>query len=54
LEETPGKNLLACTIDMRNVQALGADIRGLLGLNFLKAFRVTIDFERKTLTLEKR
>lgn len=48
-----GKDMLACRIDMQNVQALGTDIKGLLGLSFLKSFRVTIDFTRKTLTLQK-
>ena len=44
---------LACSIDLQNVQALGADIKGLLGLNFLKSFQVTFDFKRSILTLQK-
>jgi predicted aspartyl protease len=45
--------LSACVIDLQNMQALGVDIRGLVGLNFLKSFRVVIDFQKETLQLQK-
>jgi predicted aspartyl protease len=45
--------LSACVIDLQNMRALGVDVRGLVGLNFLKSFRVVIDFQRKILQLQK-
>ncbi len=42
-----------CGIDLGNVRNVGLDVNGLLGLNFLRSFRVTIDFERKVLQLQK-
>ncbi len=46
-------DLNGCDIDLGSLKAIGADVKGLLGLNFLKSFKVTIDFERKVLQLEK-
>ena len=49
------RRLLGCTLDLEQVGRLpGTHIDGLLGLNFLKSFRVTLDFERSTLRLEPR
>lgn len=47
------QKLKACVIDFRNFQTAGLNIHGLLGLNFLKSYRMSIDFNRKVLTLEK-
>lgn len=47
------RDLLGCAVDLQHFQELpGLDIDGLLGLNFLKSFRVSLDFERQVLTLE--
>ena len=46
-------DLNGCSIDLGNLQAIGADVKGLLGLSFLKSFKLTIDFERKVLQLQK-
>src|SRR5579885_2426712 len=47
-------DLPACTLDLKQMQAVGDDIKGLLGLNFLKSYKIAIDFDRKVLTLQKR
>lgn len=46
-------DLTACAIDLTNVRAVSPKVRGLLGLNFLKNFRVTLDFKRNVLRLER-
>lgn len=43
--------LQACVIDLEHLAGLGLDLDGLIGLNVLKEFRVTIDFERRIVTL---
>jgi predicted aspartyl protease len=43
--------LPGCTLDLSHVQEIGLAADGLLGLNFLKPFRVTLDFDREVLTL---
>lgn len=48
-----GEGLMACTIDLQSLRGVGLDASGLLGLNFLKAFRVTLDFDTRTLQLNK-
>lgn len=45
--------LVACKLDLSRMQPPGFGIKGLVGLNFLKSYRVTIDFERKSLRLDK-
>lgn len=46
------KNLTACVLDLRHLRDLGAgDVSGLLGLNFLTAFDVALDFEQRLMTL---
>lgn len=50
--EAAATDLTACVIDLQHIQGLGVDIRGLVGLNFLKNYRVTIDFEREVLRLD--
>lgn len=47
-------DLTLCTLDLSAVESVGLEADGLLGLNFLQAFRVGIDFETQTLTLEPR
>jgi predicted aspartyl protease len=43
--------MTACVLDLRHMEGLGVPIDGLLGLNFLRAFHVTLDFEREVVTL---
>ena len=45
-------DLTACVVDLGQMEMLGFDVHGLLGLNFLKPFRMTLDFERDVLLLE--
>jgi predicted aspartyl protease len=45
--------LVACKLDLSRMQPPGFGIKGLVGLNFLKNYRVTIDFERNSLRLDK-
>lgn len=45
--------LEACVIDLQHLSGVGLDLDGLIGLNFLMEFRVTLDFERNIVTLEK-
>ena len=41
-----------CCFDLRHLRELGAGgVHGLLGLNFLSAFHVTLDFEQRLMTL---
>lgn len=42
-----------CALDLSHVAGVGFDPDGLLGLNFLKSFRVTVDFERSVLILQE-
>lgn len=45
-------NLTACVLDLRHLHDLGAGgVNGLLGLNFLSTFHVTLDFEQRLMTL---
>lgn len=46
-------DLTVCSLDLRALQRVSPGARGLLGLNFLKDFRVNIDFERGVLQLVK-
>ena len=46
--------LTACVIDLPQVRQVSPSVRGLLGLNFLSNFLVTIDFERKVVRLDPR
>jgi predicted aspartyl protease len=43
--------LTVCAIDLRELRVLGGGVRGLLGLNVLRNFRVTLDFERRVVRL---
>lgn len=46
------EQLSACVLDLAHTQALGIEFDGLIGLNFLREFRVTLDFERNVLILQ--
>ena len=46
-------DLQGCVLDLSHIQQAGLDVHGLLGLNFLKEFRVTIDFSQERLHLTK-
>lgn len=46
------EELAACALDLRHVRSVGLETHGLLGLNFLRSFRVTLDFERRVLLLQ--
>ncbi len=52
LGDTTAFDLTACVIDLRELQEVGLDASGLIGLNFLKSFRVTLDFDGRVLRLE--
>lgn len=51
------EGLTACVLDLQHLRQLrtltgsGAEVHGLLGLNFLKNFRVTLDFDRQVVSL---
>ena len=46
------EELTICELDLRHAGQIGIEIQGLLGLNFLKPFRVSLDFEREVLRLQ--
>lgn len=46
------EDLTACTLDLQSLRGAGLEVDGLLGLNFLREYRVTLDFERRALKLE--
>lgn len=50
--QTSAHDLMACELDLQNLETAGLDVDGLLGLNVLKEFRVTLDFSRRILRLE--
>ena len=45
-------DLTICTLDLSAIEGAGLDADGLVGLNFLTSFRVGLDFETRTLTLD--
>ena len=47
-------DLTLCTLDLSAIEGIGLEAEGLVGLNVLKEFRVGLDFETETLTLEPR
>lgn len=44
--------LLGCAVDLSPMQEAGLDVRGLLGLNFLKSYRLTLDFTTRIARLD--
>ncbi len=47
------ENLNACTLDLQHIRGIGLDANGLVGLNFLKSYRITIDFQRNVVQFQK-
>lgn len=45
------EELTLCELDLRHAGRIGIEIDGLLGLNFLKPFHVSLDFQREVLHL---
>ena len=45
------RNLSVCSLDLAAVERVSPGVRGLLGLNFLRSFRVTFDFRREVMLL---
>ncbi len=41
----------ACVLELTALRAIASDVEGLLGLNFLRNYHVTLDFERNVLIL---
>lgn len=50
--DTTASGLTACALDLGNIKEAGLEVDGLLGLNFLKAYKVTFDFKRNVMSLE--
>lgn len=53
LGEALVRDLQGCAVDLAPMQKAGLDVRGLLGLNFLRAYRLTVDFARRTVRVER-
>lgn len=51
--EARAQGLTGCAVDLEQFRSLGLETRGLLGLNFLTSFHVTLDFESERLTLSE-
>lgn len=47
-------DLQACALDLGSAQSIGIEFAGLLGLNFLRSFRVVLDFERDMIVIHQR
>lgn len=45
------RDLTVCAMDLQALRAVGPEVHGLLGLNVLREFRLTIDFDRGVLRL---
>lgn len=50
--DATAEGLTACTVDLSAIRGAGIPAEGLLGLDFLRSFRVTFDFEARRLLLE--
>ena len=46
------RDLTVCATDLGVLRVVGPEVRGLLGLNVLRNYRVTLDFERGVVRLE--
>lgn len=49
--EARAERLIGCAVDLEQFRATGLEVHGLLGLNFLTSFRVTLDFGAERLIL---
>lgn len=47
------EDLPVCALDLSAIAQVGIELDGLLGLNFLRPFRMAVDFEREILTLTR-
>jgi predicted aspartyl protease len=45
------RGLTVCALDLQALRAIAPEVRGLLGLNVLRGFQVTLDFERQVVAL---
>lgn len=45
------RRLSVCSMDLQALRTVSSDVRGLLGLNVLRNFRMTLDFDRRVLRL---
>jgi predicted aspartyl protease len=45
------RGVSVCALDLQALRAVSRDVRGLLGLNVLRSFRVTLDFDREVVRL---
>lgn len=52
LGEASAHDLSACVVDLQHTRSIGVEIDGLVGLNLLREFLVTLDFERGVVRLE--
>lgn len=44
-------DVLACVVDLQTARRFGLEVHGLVGLNFMRPFTITIDFERGILRI---
>ena len=51
--EVRATDLSACALSLESLQQVGFEPQGLLGLNFLRSFRVTLDFDRSIVRFEE-
>lgn len=51
--DASASDLMGCAVDLQQFRAQGVEVHGLVGLNFLTSFRVTLDFEGERLILER-
>lgn len=49
---TTAYDIMGCSLDLEHLEAVGARVDGLLGLNVLKEFRVVLDFPAGMVRLE--
>jgi predicted aspartyl protease len=50
--QTSAHDVQGCVLNLENLKGIGLEPDGLVGLNVLKEFRVTLDFERNVVRLE--
>lgn len=51
--EARAEELTLCALDLSSARQAGIELDGLLGLNFLRSFRMGLDFERGVLSLQE-
>jgi predicted aspartyl protease len=50
--DTTAHGMTGCAIDLTQIRRMGAAIDGLVGLNFLREFRVTLDFRNNVASFD--